>query len=197
MHVCSVACPVLAAYWTRHCALIAACWWQEGSVYDYSFEKSRLQWKHWLELAPPAAVPETTAFTQIIVPTLDTTRYSHLMQLLVTHGKHVLFAGPTGATGTSPNHCQARSCTLLQSCRAANAKCLLFCVKCSPYLLHLHSLVRTMHRCETWDNVQVSDHGAAGACRHGQDCVHQEPAGGYGQGGLQQHPDCIQCADQR
>jgi dynein heavy chain, axonemal len=68
-------------------------------VYDYTFEKTRLQWKHWLEMSPPAAVPETTAFTQIIVPTLDTIRYSHLMQLLVAHGKHVLFAGPTGNIG--------------------------------------------------------------------------------------------------
>lgn len=34
------------------------------------------------------------------MPTIDTARYSYLLELLVTHGRHVLFAGNTGTGKT-------------------------------------------------------------------------------------------------
>eukprot|EP00117_Sycon_ciliatum_P025270 scpid3533/ scgid21010/ Dynein heavy chain 7, axonemal; Axonemal beta dynein heavy chain 7; Ciliary dynein heavy chain 7; Dynein heavy chain-like protein 2; hDHC2 len=71
-------------------------------VYDYRFvpegDGSWVPWVNEIESAPP--IPKDAAFNEIIVPTEDTIRYTHLMDMLVTHQKTVLFVGPTG-TGKS------------------------------------------------------------------------------------------------
>jgi dynein heavy chain len=69
---------------------------QEGTLYDVSFDKANCQWQHWMAGLGATAISESVAFNDIIVPTIDTVRYSHLLNLLATHGKHVMFVGPTG-----------------------------------------------------------------------------------------------------
>nr|XP_032821318.1 dynein heavy chain 7, axonemal isoform X2 [Petromyzon marinus] len=73
-----------------------------GSVYEYRFiQEGKGRWELWTEalsLAPP--IPRDMNFNDIIVPTLDTIRFTALMEMLVTHQKPVLFVGPTG-TGKS------------------------------------------------------------------------------------------------
>ncbi|KAF6265404.1 dynein heavy chain 6 [Scenedesmus sp. NREL 46B-D3] len=73
---------------------------EEGTVFEYNFDKEACSWMHWMAGTGTVSIPESLAFTDILVPTIDTVRYSHIMQLLVTHNKHLLFVGPTGTGKT-------------------------------------------------------------------------------------------------
>ncbi|MEE6501787.1 hypothetical protein FKM82_004321 [Ascaphus truei] len=74
----------------------------KGLVYDYMYElKGRGRWVHWNESIKSTAVGgKNTKIQDIIVPTMDTVRYTFLMDLCIKYAKPLLFVGPTG-TGKS------------------------------------------------------------------------------------------------
>uniref|UniRef100_A0A8B9ERX1 Dynein axonemal heavy chain 12 n=1 Tax=Anser cygnoides TaxID=8845 RepID=A0A8B9ERX1_ANSCY len=75
---------------------------EKGLVYDYVFElKGRGCWVHWNGFIKNINYSDKNLKIQdIIVPTMDTVRYTYLMELFIAHGKPLLLVGPTG-TGKS------------------------------------------------------------------------------------------------
>jgi len=73
----------------------------EHTVYDFMFErKGRGSWMLWTKTIHDTSLPKGKKASEIIVPTMDTARYSHLMELMILNNKPTLFVGPTG-TGKS------------------------------------------------------------------------------------------------
>jgi dynein heavy chain len=70
------------------------------SLYDHRFVASECHWIPWLDGNSSFSIPEGSEFQTIVVPTLDTVRHESLLELLITHGHHVLCTGDTG-TGKS------------------------------------------------------------------------------------------------
>nr|Q923J6.2 RecName: Full=Dynein axonemal heavy chain 12; AltName: Full=Bm259 [Rattus norvegicus] len=75
---------------------------EKGLVYDYMYElRNRGRWIHWNDLIKSSDIEDRrTKIQDIIVPTMDTIRYTFLMDLCISHAKPLLFVGPTG-TGKS------------------------------------------------------------------------------------------------
>lgn len=75
---------------------------QEGTVYDYCYDKSAKQWIGWNETVQEYHVDPRAQYAEIIVPTFDSIRMKYVKKLLILNGKHVLAPGPTG-TGKTIN----------------------------------------------------------------------------------------------
>ncbi|XP_071484907.1 dynein axonemal heavy chain 12-like [Diadema antillarum] len=73
----------------------------EGMVYDYLFEyKARGKWTHWNDTIRNMDIGQGRKVQEIIVPTMDTARYTYLMDIAIRRERAILFVGPTG-TGKS------------------------------------------------------------------------------------------------
>nr|XP_057908676.1 dynein axonemal heavy chain 12-like isoform X2 [Doryrhamphus excisus] len=75
---------------------------EKGLVYDYFYEfKGKGKWVHWNDAIKNVSLGDkNTKVQDIIVPTIDSVRYTYLMDICITNGVPLLLAGPTG-TGKS------------------------------------------------------------------------------------------------
>ncbi|KAL6620932.1 hypothetical protein LY90DRAFT_662178 [Neocallimastix californiae] len=78
---------------------------RNGSIYEYMFEPEKQvsggMWKLWSDNLESFEIQPNTKFNDIIVPTIDTQRYTYLLDILILHGKQILFVGQTGTGKTS------------------------------------------------------------------------------------------------
>jgi dynein heavy chain len=74
----------------------------DGLVYDYLYYTEEIidLWKLWTDTIVQEQIPVDAEFNDIVVPTKDTVRYSHLMELYIQNNIPFLMVGPTG-TGKS------------------------------------------------------------------------------------------------
>ena len=75
---------------------------EEASCFEYLFLRAKNQWVLWTDTIDKAdtKIPPTAEFSQILVPSLDTARYTYLLDILLKFNMPTLFVGPTGTGKT-------------------------------------------------------------------------------------------------
>ena len=132
------------------------------TVYAFTFDKSKFKWVAWGDLLDPTPIPADAEYTNIIVPTVDTVRYTFLLDQLVRSKKHCLLVGPTGtgktayikkhlqgglpdsfvplffnfSAQTSANMTQVGPGCLLELSASLAASCLINCHRASKHAFH-------------------------------------------------------------
>ncbi|XP_043932324.1 dynein axonemal heavy chain 1 [Protopterus annectens] len=93
---------------------VQLCFPEEGLVYDYRIddagisskmdeeeeEVKTVHWVKWMDSALEVVLTPEMHYSDIIVPTQDTIRMSHLLEMLLLNKKPVLCIGPTGTGKT-------------------------------------------------------------------------------------------------
>jgi hypothetical protein len=88
----------------------------EGDTfYEFLVDERSWRWQHWRERIPaweyPAGV-ERPRFTQLVIPTLDSVRYEHLLGLVHSVGRATLVSADCGSgTGTGTGTGVGWECT--------------------------------------------------------------------------------------
>lgn len=68
---------------------------KQGTVFDYYVDEQNVCMAHWSQRVP-AFTYAPDNFSSLFVPTVETTRLSYLLDLLVPNQHHVMFVGNTG-----------------------------------------------------------------------------------------------------
>ncbi|KAH7827931.1 dynein haevy chain 8, inner dynein arm 4 [Monocercomonoides exilis] len=70
------------------------------TLYDFVYNQKEKVWIPWMDTIDEYVIKPKTAFTEMIVPTVDSVRNTHIINLLVRKSKHVLTIGSTGTAKT-------------------------------------------------------------------------------------------------
>ncbi|CAM9534068.1 unnamed protein product, partial [Phaeothamnion confervicola] len=71
-----------------------------GAVFDYFVDLPTRQFRPWTSLMPEFKYNPSDSYFQMVVPTVDTTRFGFLISALVAQGKPVFVTGVTGTGKT-------------------------------------------------------------------------------------------------
>lgn len=71
------------------------------NLYDVSYDMKTNNMDEWKRIMPALTVPEDGRLSQVIVPTIDTTRYSWLLRAFLGTKKPVMFCGESGCAKTA------------------------------------------------------------------------------------------------
>jgi P-loop containing dynein motor region len=69
-----------------------------ATVFDWFFDKATAEWRMWSSSVPAASIQDDAKFSDIYIPTVDSVRYTFLLDLAVRQHQPFLFVGPTGDT---------------------------------------------------------------------------------------------------
>jgi dynein heavy chain len=74
----------------------------KGICYDFFFHADKRAWVTWMSTVDVYVHDPKLAFSEMVIPTMDSVRYTYLINQLLMNDKNVLTTGPTG-TGKSVN----------------------------------------------------------------------------------------------
>lgn len=66
------------------------------TVYDYLYDRKTMEWKLWTSQIGKVEFPPDLPVRAMVVPTVDTVRYTYLLDLAIQNVQPCLFVGPTG-----------------------------------------------------------------------------------------------------
>ena len=70
------------------------------TLYEYFYDPKQHQWRPWKAIVPNYIKPSDGKFSSIMVPTIDTVRYTWLLNSITSIKKPVLFVGTSGTAKT-------------------------------------------------------------------------------------------------
>ena len=67
----------------------------EGLIFEFVFDfKARGQWKHWNDIIKNSEIEELYNYQDVMVPTIDSARYSHILDMAIKRNKPFMLVGP-------------------------------------------------------------------------------------------------------
>jgi dynein heavy chain len=93
----------------------------QGTVFDYYVDEQQCAMVHWSQRVPQFTYTPDN-FSSLFVPTVETTRLTYLLDLLLPNKHHVMFVGNSGAAGWGAAG-RLIDCTFVCRCQERGSPC--------------------------------------------------------------------------